>query len=70
MARAALDWSQTDLEQQSQVSRKTIADFEAKKRAPLRATLFQLRRTLEEAGVIFIPADEHGGPGVRLRKSG
>ena len=30
-------------------------------------TLRRLERTLEKAGVIFIPEDERFGPGVRLR---
>jgi hypothetical protein len=28
------------------------------------------RKVLEDAGVIFVPADETGGPGVRLKTSG
>gem|GEM_PF-6397434 len=31
-------------------------------------SLLRLREALEEAGVEFIPADEAGGPGVRLKK--
>ena len=43
----------------------TLADFEAGKRDPYARTLADVRRTLEAAGVIFISADEVGGPGVR-----
>jgi transcriptional regulator with XRE-family HTH domain len=30
-------------------------------------TLWKLQTALEKAGVTFIPADEHKGPGVRLK---
>lgn len=32
------------------------------------ATLKQIQRALEEAGIIFIPGDSAAGPGVRLRE--
>jgi transcriptional regulator with XRE-family HTH domain len=67
-ARALLGWSQSELEVAAQVARKTLADFEAGKRQPIRATIAAIRAALETAGVIFI--DQNGeGPGVRLRKS-
>lgn len=30
-------------------------------------TLDKVQQTLENDGVVFIPADVHGGPGVRLK---
>lgn len=30
-------------------------------------TLDKVQQTLEASGVIFIPADAYGGPGVRLK---
>jgi Cft2 family RNA processing exonuclease len=30
-------------------------------------TLDSVQQVLEAGGVIFIPADAHGGPGVRLK---
>jgi hypothetical protein len=32
------------------------------------ATLPQIELVLEKEGIIFLPADDSGGPGVRLRK--
>lgn len=66
-ARALLGWSQSDLELESKVARKTLADFEGSKRFPYERTLCEIRRALEWAGVIFIPENSEG-PGVRLRK--
>jgi hypothetical protein len=32
-------------------------------------TLVQIQTALEKAGIVFIYADEYGGPGVRLRNA-
>ncbi len=32
-------------------------------------TLVRMQTALESAGVVFIPADHTGGPGVRLREA-
>jgi transcriptional regulator with XRE-family HTH domain len=66
-ARALLGWSQDDLEDASEVAKKTIADFERGARSPYTRTLADLRRALEAAGIEFI-AENGGGAGVRLRK--
>nr|WP_020175354.1 helix-turn-helix transcriptional regulator [Methyloferula stellata] len=67
--RALLGWSQDDLVEASKVTKSTIANFESGKREPYERTLTDLRRALEEAGVIFI--DRNGnGPGVRLKDRG
>jgi hypothetical protein len=36
----------------------------------LSAAKERVQQVLEEAGVIFIPADDQAGPGVRLKKAG
>ena len=65
--RALLGWSQDDLERESKVAKKTIADFERAARQPYARTLADIRDALEGGGVVFI--DENGeGEGVRRRK--
>jgi len=63
-----LSWSQEDLEERSDVAKKTIADFERGARYPSDRTSEALQETLETNGVIFIPANG-GGPGVRLKRA-
>lgn len=66
-ARALLQWDQKRLAKESKVSLATIKRLEPLS-GPLKAnevTVDALRRSLEEAGVEFIPANG-GGPGVRL----
>ena len=47
----------------------TIVDFERGARQPYNRALADIRRALEDAGVIFIDAEEGvGGPGVRLEE--
>jgi transcriptional regulator with XRE-family HTH domain len=67
-ARAMLGWSREELAARSKVSWGTLSDFEAGKRTPYVRTLVDVRKTLEDGGVIFIDANGEG-PGVRLRKS-
>ncbi len=60
-------WSRQRLAHASHVTERTLIDFERVARNPYDRTLVDIRRALEEAGIIFI--DENGeGPGVRLRK--
>ena len=66
-ARALIGWSRRQLAEASQVSERTLIDFERGARQPHRRTLFDLRRALEEAGIVFIDQSEEGGPGVRLK---
>lgn len=66
-ARGLLGWSQKELATASQVSRATIADFEAGKRQPYARTLTDLQRSLEFAGVDFVTGDELG---VKMKRSG
>ena len=67
MARTALGWGVRDLARKAGVSPTTVTRFEngAHTRAD---TLGQIQDVLERAGIIFLPADEAGGPGVRLRE--
>lgn len=66
MARAALNWGVLDLAREAGVSTQTIVRLE---RGELlkKSTLDRVRRTLESAGIEFIP-ENGGGPGVRLAK--
>lgn len=61
-----LGMSQADLETASQVTKKTIADFERGATSPQPRTLDTLRNALEAAGAEFIP-ENGGGAGVRLK---
>jgi hypothetical protein len=57
-----------DLARAAEVSPPTVACFE--RGDAVRATSVQaIQRALENAGVVFIDADD-GGPGARLRKGG
>lgn len=69
-ARALLDWSAADLARASQVSPATIQRLERMPGASTLAherTLMDLRRALEEAGVLFVGSPQDR-PGVRLRQ--
>ncbi len=70
-ARALIGWSREDLAAASHVGLRTLIDFERGARKPQVRTLIDIRRSLEEAGIIFIDDDEgEGGAGVRLKKKG
>ncbi len=62
-----LGWSRQRLAHASRVAERTLIDFERGARNPYDRTLVDIRRALEEAGIIFIDEND-GGPGVRLRK--
>ncbi|GJD43962.1 hypothetical protein AFCDBAGC_1824 [Methylobacterium cerastii] len=62
-----LGWSREDLAEKSGVSRPTLADFETDKRKPYDRTLADIQRTLETAGLEFIP-ENGGGAGIRFRE--
>ncbi len=67
-ARSLVGWSQAGLAEASELGIATIKRMEGK-RGPLRssaANVLKVQQALEDAGVIFIDADEEG-PGVRLR---
>lgn len=67
LARTALGWGVRDLARKAGVSPNTVSRFENGAGARV-DTLGQIQDVLERAGIIFVPADETGGPGVRLRE--
>jgi len=71
-ARALLGWAQKDIAERSGVSLPTVKRLEVGEGAMNTRveTVDRLQRAFEEAGVIFIAADDAGGPGVRLRSAG
>lgn len=69
-ARALVDWSGPNLAQASGLSLPTIRRMESAV-GPGRSSVDNVeavQRALEGAGVIFQPADDTAGPGVRLKK--
>ncbi len=67
-ARSLLGWSQARLAEASGLGIATIKRMEGE-RGPLRSSagnVLKVQQALEDAGVIFIDADEEG-PGVRLK---
>jgi len=65
MARAAVGWGVRELAKRAGVTANTVTRIELGADAK-QSTIDALRRTLEAAGIEFIPQDG-GGPGVRLR---
>jgi transcriptional regulator with XRE-family HTH domain len=68
MARAALDWSTTDLARAANVGVNSVNRFETGRDSRI-STVEKLRAALEAAGVVFI-AENGGGAGVRFREAG
>jgi len=68
MARAAVGFSVRKLAEASGVADSTILRFETGKGDILTANLAKLQSTLEAAGVVFVPADDAAGAGVRLKR--
>ncbi len=64
-----IEWSRLRLAEAANVAERTLIDFERGARQPYDRTLADIRRALEDAGIIFIDENDEG-PGVRLRKSG
>jgi ribosome-binding protein aMBF1 (putative translation factor) len=67
MARAALDWSTTDLARAANVGVNSVNRFETGRDARI-STVEKLRSALEVAGVVFI-SENGGGVGVRFREA-
>ena len=64
-----LDVSQVQLSKLASVSATTIKRLEAAPEIRGAAeTVWKIQMALEKAGVEFIPADEHKGPGARLKE--
>src|SRR5262245_29894307 len=67
-ARALLRWSRAELAKRAKVALPTISQIEQQASDPKVSTLIKLRDALQVGGVIFVDADDIGGPGVRFRK--
>ena len=69
-ARALIHWSAEHLAKVSEIGVSTIrrAELEPSETKLTRVNDQAIRRTLEEAGVLFIDADRGAGPGVRLKE--
>ena len=69
-ARGLLGISQSELANLADIGVATIKRVElATEISGSARTIWKLQTALEKAGVIFIPADQAGGPGVRLREA-
>ena len=69
LGRTALNWTVRDLAEKAGVAASTVNRFELGKADPNTVTKRALQATLEAAGVVFI-AENGGGAGVRLARSG
>ena len=65
LARIALGWGVRDLARAAGVSPNTVTRYENGADARVE-TLAHIQEVLEQRGIIFVPADSEGGPGVRL----
>ncbi len=64
--RALLNWSQEELAREAGVGLSSVRDIENAKRASDTGTIADVRRALENAGILFVAGEEDAGPGVRL----
>lgn len=67
LARTAVGLGVRELAQRAGVAASTVQRFESGRGDMHSRTLDRVQTVLEEAGVIFIPADAGGGPGIRLQ---
>lgn len=68
-ARGLLDWSQTELAKQANLSESTVRDFEKGRRVPSPNNVLAIRNALERSGVSFVRdgfSSSEGGAGVRF----
>ena len=65
-ARALLEWSQEQLAAAAEVGLSTVRDIESQRRPLDTAAAGEIRRALENAGVIFVSGGPEAGPGVRF----
>jgi transcriptional regulator with XRE-family HTH domain len=65
-ARALLEWTETQLAEAAGVELDVIRHLEARFRRPSIDEQRQIRKALEDGGVVFI-AENGGGVGARLR---
>jgi transcriptional regulator with XRE-family HTH domain len=70
-ARALLGLGQAELSKMAGIGLRTVKRIELSEEITGSArTLWKIQTALEKAGVMFIPADEANGPGVRLKGHG
>jgi hypothetical protein len=55
------------LADKARVALKTLSDFEAGLAVPGPGNLIAIIAVLDNAGIVFLPEDDHGGAGVRLK---
>lgn len=67
LARTAVGLGVRELAAAADVAPSTIQRFESGRGDMQSRTLDKVQRALETAGVIFIPSDSAGGPGIRLK---
>ena len=65
-ARAMLGLSRGEVAKRAHISERTLIDFDRGPRQPYERTIRDVQEALEQAGVVFLPADEGGGVGVRF----
>lgn len=65
-ARALLGWSQEELATKAGIGLSTVRDVESQRRQLDTAAATEICRTLENAGVEFVPGSSQAGPGVRF----
>ena len=68
LGRVAVGWGVRELAEKAGLTPNTVSRLENQSVGYAR-TIERIQETLEEAGVIFIPSDENGGPGVRLKEN-
>lgn len=66
-ARVALDISAAELARMAGVSTRSLVRIEACEPVGLEVSL-RVQKTLEQAGIEFLPETEAEGPGIRIRK--
>jgi transcriptional regulator with XRE-family HTH domain len=69
-ARALLEWTQPQLAEASGLSLMSIRRMEGQSGPSQRSAgnVEAVRKALDDAGVMFLSADDTAGPGVRLKK--
>jgi transcriptional regulator with XRE-family HTH domain len=65
-ARSLLNWSQEQLATEAGVGLSSVRDIEGERRALDTGAAREIRRALENGGVVLIPGDADGGPGLRF----
>lgn len=67
LARTAVGLGVRELATAAGVAPSTIQRFESGRGDMQSRTLDKVQQSLEASGVVFIPADSSGGPGIRMR---